>query len=192
MYLGTGQPAYFYVVPNVMLKNVEGRRFEDVTTSSGTGHLQKGHGISFADYDRDGDVDVFLSSGGATPGDLAHNILFQNPGHGNHWINVKLVGTRSNRSRDRRPGYRVELSTAVRRACVALYRVIGSGSSFGGNSLATTIGLGLATSIPTLEVDWPASGLRQVFHNVPLDRADRDHRGPRRLPCPLIDLECHR
>ncbi len=59
MYLGTGEPAYFYVVPNVMLKNVEGKRFEDVTTSTGTGHLQKGHGISFADYDRDGDVDVF-------------------------------------------------------------------------------------------------------------------------------------
>lgn len=51
------------------------------------------------------------------------------------------------------------------------YRVIGSGSSFGGNSLATTIGLGLATSIPTFEVYWPASGLRQTFHNVPLDRA---------------------
>ena len=49
IYLGTGQPAYFYVVPNVMLKNVEGKRFEDVTTSTGTGHLQKGHGISFAD-----------------------------------------------------------------------------------------------------------------------------------------------
>jgi hypothetical protein len=46
IYLGTGQPAYFYVVPNVMLKNVDGRRFEDVTVSTGTGHLQKGHGIS--------------------------------------------------------------------------------------------------------------------------------------------------
>ncbi len=49
--------------------------------------------------------------------------------------------------------------------------MIGSGSSFGGNSLATTIGLGPATSIPTLEVDWPATGLRQTFHNVPLDQA---------------------
>ncbi len=169
MYLGTGQPAYFYVVPNVMLKNVEGRRFEDVTTSTGTGHLQKGHGISFADYDRDGDVDVFLSSGGATPGDLAHNILFQNPGHGNHWINVKLVGTRSNRSAIGAQ-IRVDLPT-VSGGLTSRYRVIGSGSSFGGNSLATTIGLGLATSIPTFEVYWPASGLRQTFHNVPLDRA---------------------
>ena len=90
IYLGTGQPACFYVVPNVLLRNVGGTRFEDVTVSSGTGHLQKGHGISFADWDRDGDVDIFLASGGATPGDKAHNVLFQNPGHGNHWINVKL------------------------------------------------------------------------------------------------------
>ena len=44
MYLGTGRPEYRYVVPNVLFKNVDGRRFEDVTTSSGTGHLQKGHG----------------------------------------------------------------------------------------------------------------------------------------------------
>ena len=169
VYLGTGQPAYFYVLPNVMLKNVDGKRFEDVTTSTGTGHLQKGHGISFADYDRDGDVDVFLSSGGATPGDQAHNILFQNPGHGNHWINVRLVGTRSNRSAIGAE-VQVDLSTASG-GLTSRYRVIGSGSSFGGNSLATTIGLGLATSIPTLRVHWPASGQRQTFHNIPVDRA---------------------
>ncbi len=169
IYLGTGQPAYFYVVPNVMLKNVEGKRFEDVTTSTGTGHLQKGHGISFGDWDRDGDVDIFLSSGGATPGDKAHNILFQNPGHGHHWINVKLVGTRSNRAA-LGAQVRVDLPSPTG-GIASLYRVIGSGSSFGGNSLAPTIGLGAATAIPTLEIYWPTSGLRQTFHNVPPDRA---------------------
>jgi hypothetical protein len=169
LYLGTGQPAYFYVVPNVMLKNVEGKRFEDITTSTGTGHLQKGHGISFADYDRDGDVDVFLSSGGATPGDQAHNILFQNPGQGNHWINVKLVGTRSNRSAIGAQ-VRVDLPAASG-GLTSRYRVIGSGSSFGGNSFATTIGLGRASSIPTLEVYWPSSDIRRTYHNLPLDRA---------------------
>ncbi len=169
IYLGTGQPAYFYVVPNVMFKNVEGRRFEDVTCSSGTGHLQKGHGISFADWDRDGDVDIFLASGGATPGDLAHNVLFQNPGHGRHWINVKLVGTRSNRAAI---GASVRVDSPFASGGVtSRYRVIGSGSSFGGNSLAPTIGLGPATSISTLEVYWPTSRLRQTFHNVPVDRA---------------------
>jgi hypothetical protein len=152
-----------------MLKNIEGTRFEDVTTSTGTGHLQKGHGISLADWDRDGDVDIFLSSGGATPGDEAHNILFQNPGHGNHWINVKLVGTKSNRA-----GIGAQVRVDLPKSSggvTSRYRVIGSGSSFGGNSLATTIGLGQATSVPTMEVHWPASGLRQTFRNIPVDRA---------------------
>ena len=82
MYLGTGRPVYSSLVPNLMFKNVEGRRFEDVTEATGTGHLQKGHGVSFADWDGDGDLDLFVEIGGAAPGDQAHNVLFQNPGHG--------------------------------------------------------------------------------------------------------------
>ena len=68
MYLATGKPGYSMLVPNVMLKNVDGNHFVDVTTSSGTGHLQKGHGVSFADWDRDGDLDLFVEAGGAQPG----------------------------------------------------------------------------------------------------------------------------
>jgi hypothetical protein len=169
MYLGTGQPACFYVVPNVLLRNVAGKRFEDVTFSSGTGHLQKGHGISFGDWDRDGDVDIFLAAGGATPGDKAHNVLFQNPGHGNHWINVKLIGAHSNRAAIGAQ-IQVELTTPGG-AKESRYRLISSGSSFGGNNLATTIGLGESTSVSMLEVQWPGSGLRQTFHNLPIDQA---------------------
>ena len=51
------------------------------------------------------------------------------------------------------------------------YRVIGNGSSFGGNSLNTTIGLGRAKLVTTLEVHWPTSGIRQTFHDIPADRA---------------------
>ncbi|MHB1557940.1 MAG: FG-GAP-like repeat-containing protein, partial [Isosphaeraceae bacterium] len=89
-YFGTGRMTFSELVPNVMLKNVEGRRFEDVTESSRTGHLQKGHGVSFANWDNDGDLDLFAVMGGAFPGDRASNVLFQNPGHGGHWLNVKL------------------------------------------------------------------------------------------------------
>ena len=97
-YLGTGDPSLSTLVPNRMFKNVQGTRFADITGSSGTGHLQKGHGVACGDWDRDGDVDLFVETGGTVPGDKYHNILFQNPSRGNHWLTIKLAGRKSNRS----------------------------------------------------------------------------------------------
>jgi hypothetical protein len=169
MYLGTGRPSYLYLMPNVLFRNDGGRRFEDITAATGTGHLQKGHGVAFADWDRDGDADIFLEAGGAVPGDRAHNVLFQNPGYGNHWLTVKLVGTRTNRAA---LGAKIRLDLPSTAGSVASrYRIITTGSSFGGNPLACTIGLGRATMIQTLEVSWPTSGTRQSFHGLPTDRA---------------------
>src|SRR5688500_16416281 len=81
-----------------MFKNVAGSRFAEVTASSGTGNLQKGHGVGCGDGDRHGDIDIFIEMGGVVNGDKYHNILFQNPGHENHWLMVKLVGQKSNRA----------------------------------------------------------------------------------------------
>jgi hypothetical protein len=64
----------------------------------GTGLLQKGHGVACGDWDRGRDVDVFAQTGGAINGDKYHNVLFQNPGQGNHWLTVKLVGKKTNRA----------------------------------------------------------------------------------------------
>lgn len=169
IYLGTGQPACFYVVPNVLLHNSGGLRFEDATVPSGTGHLQKGHGISLADWDRDGDVDIFLAAGGATPGDKSHNVLFQNPHQDNDWLLVKLTGTRSNRA-GIGAEVRVDL-TGPDGKSASRFRVISPGSSFGGNSLATTIGLGRNMTLKTLSIYWPTSGSRQTFERVPKNRA---------------------
>jgi len=169
MYLGTGRPEYRYVIPNLLFKNVEGRRFEDVTTSSGTGHLQKGHGVAFADWDRDGDLDLFLEAGGATPGDRAHNVLFQNPSRGNHWLTVRLIGTKTNRAAI---GARVRVDLPQPGGGVASrHREVTSGSSYGGNPFPLTIGLGQAETIITLELYWPTSQTRQTFRSVPLDCA---------------------
>ena len=55
--------------------------------SSGTGELHKGHGVAFADIDRDGDEDIIAVTGGVFPG-MQHALrLFENPGTGNDWIN---------------------------------------------------------------------------------------------------------
>ena len=69
-----------------------------MTTSTGTGHLQKGHGVTFSDLDNDGDQDVSINIGGAAPGDNYNKALFANPGQGNNWLSVKLTGVKSNRA----------------------------------------------------------------------------------------------
>jgi hypothetical protein len=68
IHLGSGWMSLSGLVPDQTLVN-EGGKFEDVTESTGTGHLQKGHGVSFADWDDDGDLDLFVVLGGGYPGD---------------------------------------------------------------------------------------------------------------------------
>jgi hypothetical protein len=169
IYYATGLPSYSALVPNVLYKNVKGSRFEDITMSSGTGHLQKGHGVSFGDYDGDGDLDLFVELGGAVPGDRAQNALFRNPGHGRHWLKVKLVGTRTNRAGF---GATIRVDFAIPGGpSRSIHRHVGSRSSFGGNSLVESIGLGAATRVEALTVTWPVSHSTQTFRDLPVDQA---------------------
>ena len=167
-YLGTGTPSFDALMPNLMLKNDRGKRFVDVTEATGTGHLQKGHGIAFADLDNDGDEDVVLNNGGAVPGDRYGESLYENPGTpGTHWISVRLWGVKTNRSAI---GARIRVHLPDASSGSALrYREVSSGGSFGANSLMQHIGIGKATRIDSLEIEWPTSRTRQVFKNVPID-----------------------
>jgi hypothetical protein len=169
IYLGTGDMSYEGLDVNLMFKNLDGRCFVDVTTSSGTGHLQKGHGVSFADWDCDGDLDLFVELGGATPGDQGYNALFENPVRRNHWLKVKLVGNQTNRAAIG-ASIRVDLSSADGRMR-SIYRTIGNNSSSGGNTLVETIGLRDATAVSSLTVNWPTSRTTQVFHDIAADQA---------------------
>ena len=166
-YLGTGAPDLSVVVPNRMFKNVDGRRFADITASSGTGNLQKGHGVSCADWDRDGDLDLFIEMGGATPGDRYHNILFENPGQGNHWLSLKLTGVKTNRAAI---GARIKVVTGGDHP-LTIYRHVSAGSSWGANPLEQHIGLAKADRIAVLEIHWPTSGTTQVFRDLGADQA---------------------
>jgi hypothetical protein len=166
-YLATGDPYLETLVPNRMFKNVSGRWFAEITTTSGTGHLQKGHGVACGDWDRDGNVDLFVETGGATPGDRFHNVLFQNPGQGNHWLTVKLIGQKTNRAAI---GARIKVVTVGEKP-LTVYRHVSSGSSFGANPLQQTIGLGKAGSIDRVEVWWPTSRTTQVFRDVAINQA---------------------
>jgi len=165
-YLGTGNPDYRYLVPNAMLRNDQGRRFQDVTQSGGFGHLQKGHGIAFADIDNDGDQDIYHQLGGFFPGDKFHNALFQNPGHGNNFIFLKLIGRQTNRDGF---GARIKVVLATEQGTREIHRAVGSVSSFGGSPIRQEIGLGTPISIERIEITWPASGIRTVLTGVPMD-----------------------
>lgn len=163
VYLSTGGPSYSMLVPNVMLKNVDGKKFVDVTIASGTGHLQKGHQVACGDWDRDGDTDLFVQLGGAVPGDQFRSVLFQNPGNENHSLSVRLVGVKTNRAAI---GARIMVTTpghAPRR----IFRHVTSGSSFGANPLEQVIGLGNATQVDRLEIYWPTTNKTQLFQNIP-------------------------
>ena len=75
-YLGTGYPDYEGLMPNLLFHNERGRKFTDVTSAAGVGHLQKGHAVAFADFDHDGDLDIFAELGGAFADDVFGNALF--------------------------------------------------------------------------------------------------------------------
>ena len=136
VYLGTGAPSFASLIPNILLRNDAGRRFHDVTEATGTGHLQKGHGVAFADLDEDGDQDIVLNVGGAVPGDRYDDALFGNPGgHGNDWLSIRLVGVKSNRAAI---GAQITIRSKARSGAQVRYREVVSGGSFGARASRST------------------------------------------------------
>jgi len=164
MYLGTGNPQFSSLIPNRMFKNIGGTQFVDVTASARVGHLQKGHGVSFADIDNDGDQDIHIEMGGAYPGDAYQNSLFLNPGQGNNnWICLMLEGSTSNRSAI---GSRLKITFRENGISRSVYRDVNSGGSFGASPLRREIGIGQASIIDEIEIKWHGSGEVQTLKNV--------------------------
>jgi len=166
IYLGTGDPDYASLMPNILLMNQGGQGFVDVTMAGGVGLLQKGHGVSFADVDSDGDTDLFAQMGGAYIGDRFRDAVFKNPGFGNRYVTVHCIGTRSNRSAI---GAKIRVDAEGPKGRRSFYRHVNTGGSFGANPLRQTIGLGKAQRILAIEVYWPTSGITQRQENVPLE-----------------------
>ncbi len=158
VYLGTGDPNYQALLPNRMFRNDGGLRFQDITTSGGFGHLQKGHAIAFADIENRGEEDVFEEMGGAFVGDAYQSALYRNPGHPGHSITLRLAGVRSNRA-----GYgtRIEVvfqehgQGAANTPPRHVFRTVGAVSSFGGNPMEQHIGVGAAQRVQEIRLRWP-------------------------------------
>jgi hypothetical protein len=164
MYLGTGNPDYRSLLPNKLFKNIDGKKFVDVTTAARVGNLQKGHGVSFADVDNDGDQDIFIEVGGAYLGDAYYNSFYLNPGQNNNrWICLSLEGVRSNRSAI---GARIKIVFKENGITRTVYRDENWGGSFGCSPLRREIGIGTADIIDELAITWPGTGETQTFKNI--------------------------
>lgn len=167
-YVGTGAPDFASIVPNRMFHNQDGTAFDEVSVEGGFAHLQKGHAVAFADLDRDGDQDIYSVMGGSVPGDSFHNVLFENPGHDNHWVTLVLQGRTANRS-----AIGARLAITARRpdgSTRSIHRTVRTGGSFGAAALQQEIGLGAATRIDTLRVAWPtAAQPTQTFTDLSVD-----------------------
>jgi hypothetical protein len=164
IYLGTGGPEYGFLLPKVLLRNQQGESFADISSSAGIGDLHKGHGTAFADLRNTGHEDILASMGGATPGDAHAFRLFANPGNDNDWIDIKLIGVKSNHGAI---GAQIKLTVENNdQRARTIFRTVNSGGSFGASPLAQHIGLGKSARILSVEISWPVTKTVQRFHDV--------------------------
>jgi hypothetical protein len=149
-----------YKQRKVVYRNLGTGRFEDISERLGPPVTTPaaGRGAAFADLDNDGDTDVVVNNVHAEP-----DLFRLDSPRDAHWLTLKLVGTRSNRSAI---GARVRL---VSPGGVQLQEVRGGGSYYSQNDLRVHFGLGRSASIERLEIRWP-SGLEERFVDVGIDR----------------------
>ena len=143
----------------LLFRNLGNRRFQDVSTSSGDGVTAKhsSRGLAAGDYDNDGDVDLVVTNMNDRP-----SLLRNEGGNRGHFLNVRLVGTKSNRSAI---GARVKAVVGDRN----LINEVRSGSTFMSQSdLRLHFGLDRAKSVDRLEIQWP-SGATETILNVGAD-----------------------
>ncbi|HZM04160.1 MAG TPA: choice-of-anchor tandem repeat GloVer-containing protein [Candidatus Saccharimonadales bacterium] len=134
--------------------------FTRITTGSLVNEIGPAIGIACDDYDHDGFLDIFVACGSdAVP---ARNLLCHNSGNSNAWLRVKLVGTVSNRSAI---GAKVRVHATIGGKTFWQMREINTGDGYSAGPLDAHFGLGNATNVDTLRIEWP-SGTVQQFTNV--------------------------
>jgi hypothetical protein len=149
--------------PNTVFRNLGGAKFQALTAEAGlTAQLPSRHrGSAIGDLNGDGRLDVVVSALSA-PAEIWMN---DSPG-GNHWLELKLEGTKSNRDAI---GARIRISAAGRTQFNHVTTACGYASSSAG---PVHFGLGPAKTVDEIEIRWP-SGTTQVLKNVPADRIQR-------------------
>jgi hypothetical protein len=143
-----------YKEPNTVFVNLGNGSFADTSAAAGLNEVKAHRGSGYADLDGDGRIDAVVSSLEG-PVELWHNVS-PDP---NHWIELKLTGTRSNRDGI---GARIQLGHQ--------YNDMTSAMSYASSSLVPVhFGLGAMTIVDRIEIIWP-NGKHQTLRNVKADR----------------------
>ncbi len=151
-------PTYPFKTPRVIFRNLGGAKFEELLDAGpGISEAHASRGCAFGDFDNDGDIDVLIVNLNEPPS-LLRNDLKGN----NHWLKLKLIGSRSNHSA---VGARVICSYGKRRQA---QEVIAQSSFYSCNDQRLHFGLGNAATA-NLEIRWP-SGTKQSIPNVKADQ----------------------
>jgi len=154
------QPKVKYTQPPQLFHNAGQGKFSDVTASLGPAFQKPmvARGAASGDYDRDGDLDVLVTSN-AGPA-----FLFRNDGgNRNNWLSVRTVGVAANRDGI---GAVVRLQSSSGQQ----WSLVRSGSSYASESdHALTFGLGPDKIVSSLEIEWPG-GAMQKLTNVPVNQ----------------------
>jgi enediyne biosynthesis protein E4 len=145
---------------NSLFHNEGHGRFAEMTKLAGPGFQLPyvGRGAAFADFDNAGFIDVVVANNGDPP-----LLLHNSGGNGNHFVNFKLVGIRSNRDA---MGARIRVLTG---GLAQIREIAGGGSYLSQSDLRAHFGIGKYARVETAEVSWP-SGQKQVFHDLEADK----------------------
>jgi len=141
--------------PRVVFRNLGNGSFEELIEEAGPGvaAAHSSRGCAFGDFDNDGDLDILIVNLSEAPSLLRNDVSGNN-----HWLKVKLVGTKSNRSAI---GARV-LARYGRK--IQAQEVLSQSSFYSASDRRLHFGLGGETSAD-LEIRWP-SGMRESLKGV--------------------------
>lgn len=144
--------------PNRLFRNDGFDGFVEIATEAGVDDRRDGRGIAVADYDNDGDLDMYVAnqnSGG---------VMYRNEiGSRSNWLEVDLTGTKSNRDAI---GARLE----IRIGELIMIREVVAGNGYASQSSRRAhFGLGSHTVIDKLVIRWPAGGV-QTLENIEVNQ----------------------
>jgi len=165
---------------NTVFHNLDNGKFLETTKETGVAALPRrvGRGVGFADFNNDGFVDVVVANNGEAP------FLLQNSGNKNHFLNFKVIGTKTNRDG---MGARIRVTSG---GISQIREIEGGGSYMSQSDLRASFGLGTARSADKVDVIWP-TGEHQVFQNVAADKFYRIEEGKNELEMQNIAGRTH-